>query len=236
MGMIEAALPTMPAVGLAMGANQVAAVPQGLVTEGAVQGVAIKSAAAGLLFGMLMTQLAAGMSQPATEKETDAKASKGSETPQQSSPDQMSILASLVPLLVSVSIEPQPSNPAAAGTTNAVSNGGATLTPLALATLAVPRATSPSADPALSMLDSIPAEPQPSNPAAAGTTNAVSGGEVILPPVAPATVGAHPDFSMGPGGPGKILEAALVENQVPVAVDTQAGTLPLISIHAHGQR
>ena len=60
MGMIEAVLPTMPAAGVSIGTNRVAAVPQGWVTDGAVQGVAIKSAAAGLLFGMLMTQLAAG--------------------------------------------------------------------------------------------------------------------------------------------------------------------------------
>src|SRR5207302_11241837 len=102
MGMIEAGLPTMPAAGVSMGPNQVAAVPQGSVTGGAVQGVAIKSAAAGVLFGMLMTQLAAGISQPATGKETDAKAPKDSDTPQQPSPDATSVLASLVPVLVSL--------------------------------------------------------------------------------------------------------------------------------------
>src|SRR5438270_7981804 len=124
MGMIEAVLPTMPAAGLSTGANQVAAVPQGLVTEGAVQGGAIHTAAAGFLFGMLMTKLAAGMSQPATGKETDAKAPKDSETPQQPSPDAASVLASLVPLLVSLPIEPQPTKLAAAEPALAVSAGG----------------------------------------------------------------------------------------------------------------
>src|SRR5438105_15538882 len=132
MGMIEA-VPTMPAAEVSMGTNQVAAVPQGSVTDGAVQGVAVNSAAAGLLFSRLRTQLAGGVSQPATGKETDAKAPKDSDTPQQPSPDATSVLASLVPLLVSV--QSQPSNPAAAQTPDAVSSGGATLPSLALATL-----------------------------------------------------------------------------------------------------
>jgi hypothetical protein len=164
MGMIEAVLPTMPAAGPAMGANQVAAVTQGLVTEGAVQGVAINSAAAGLLFGMLMTQLAAGMSQPAAGmsqpaagKDADTKAPEGSESQIQPSADETSIIASLLPVFVSLQIEPQPTNPASTELPKAVSTGptgpvsavDATLTPLALATLADPMATIPSEHPAL---------------------------------------------------------------------------------------
>src|SRR5437773_12536649 len=86
MVMIEAVLPSIPAAGLAMGANQGAAVLQAAGVVGAVPGAAINKAAAGFLFGMLMTKLAAGMSQPATGKETDAKAPKDSETPKNPPP------------------------------------------------------------------------------------------------------------------------------------------------------
>jgi len=155
--MIEAVLPSIPAAGLAMGANQGAAVLQAAGVAGVVPGVAINSAAAGLLFGLVLTQLAAGMSQPATGKETDAKVPKDSATPQQPSPDATSILASLVPLLVSSPIEPQPTNPVATelpqavstGPTGPVSAGGATITPPALPTLAAP-VINPSEDPVLS--------------------------------------------------------------------------------------
>src|SRR5438093_11952568 len=105
MGMIQAALPTIPAAGLAMSPNQGTVVLQAAGVAGVVPGVAINSAAAGVLFGMLMTQLAAGMSQPALGKETDAKAPKDSEAPQgnesqtQTSPEATSVLVSLVPLL-----------------------------------------------------------------------------------------------------------------------------------------
>src|SRR5438105_4023112 len=158
MGMIEAGLPSIPAAGLAMGANQGAAVLQAAGVAGVVQGAVINTAAAGFLFGMLMTKLAAGMSQPATGKETDAKAPKDSETPQPPSPDATSVLAALVPLLVSSPIEPQPTKLAAAepvlsvsaGPTGPVSAVDAALTPLALATLAEPTAIIPSEHPALS--------------------------------------------------------------------------------------
>jgi len=165
--MIEAVLPSIPAAGLAMGANQGAAVLQAVGVAGVVPGVAINTAAAGLLFGMLMTQLAAGMSQPATGKETDVKAPKDSGTPQQPSPDAASVLASLVPMLVSLPIEPPPTKLAAAEPVLAVSTGGplsgvgpisagaTTLTPLALATLAEPAAIRPSEHPALSPALSI---------------------------------------------------------------------------------
>ena len=229
MGMIEAALPTMPAAGVSIGTNRVAAVPQGWITDGAVQGVAINSAAAGLLFGMLMTQLAGGMSQPATGNETDAKAPKDSETPRQPSPDATSVLASLVPLFVSVA-EPQPSNAPAAHAPDAVSSDGATLPSLALATLTAVAATTPSVQPALSMPDSAPVESQPGTPPAAGTPDAVSSGATILTPPTVATVGAltatrsaaHSDLPMDFRGPGEILAATPAENQVPVAVDTHA--------------
>ena len=170
--MIEAGLPSIPAAGLAMGANQGAAVLQAAGVVGAVPGAAINTAAAGFLFGMLMTKLAAGMSQPATGKETDAKAPKDSETPQQPSPDAASVLASLVPLLVSLPIEPQPTKLAAAEPALAVSAGGplsgvgpisavdATPTPLALATLAEPAAIRPGEQPALSPALSIDAGKQ----------------------------------------------------------------------------
>lgn len=152
--MIEAAVPSIPAAGLAMGANQGAAVLQAAGVAGVVPSVAINSAAAGLLFGLVLTQLAAGMSQPATGKETDAKVPKDSATPQQPSPDATSVLASLVPLLVSLPIEPQPTNPVAAEplkavSTGPVSAGGTTITPLALPTLAAP-VINPSEDPVLS--------------------------------------------------------------------------------------
>ena len=161
MGIIQAVPPTIPAAGLAMSPNQGTVVLQAAGVAGVVPGVAINSAAAGVLFGMLMTQLAAGMSQPALGKETDAKAPKDSEAPQgsesqtQTSPDATSVLASLVPLLVSLQIAPQPVNPVATESPKAVSTGPVsavdpTLTPLALAALAA-TAIGPSEHPALSM-------------------------------------------------------------------------------------
>ena len=156
--MIQAVLPTIPAAGLAMGVNQGAAVLQAAGVTGVVQSVAINSAAAGLLFGMLMTQLAAGMSQPAAGKDADTKAPEGSESQIQPSADETSIIASLLPVFVSLQIEPQSTNPASTelpktvstGPTEQVSAVDATLTPLALATLAEPTAIIPSEHPALS--------------------------------------------------------------------------------------
>src|SRR5438445_2926641 len=190
MGMIEAGLPSIPAAGLAMGANQGAAVLQAAGVAGVVPGAAINTAAAGFLFGMLMTQLAAGISQPATGKETDAKAPKDSDTPQQPSPDATSVLASLVPLLVSLSVQPQPSNPAAAQTSDAVSSGGTTLPSLALATLTAATSTTPGVPSVLLTLDSAPAEPQPSNTPTAHTPDAVSNGGATLPSLALPTLTA----------------------------------------------
>ena len=153
--MIEAVPPPIPAAALAMSPNQGTVVLQAAGVAGVVPGVAINSAAAGVLFGMMMTQLAAGMSQPALGQETDAKAPKESEAPQQPSPDATSVLASLVPLLVSLQIAPQPVNPVAPESAKALSTGPVsavdpTLTPLALATLAATE-IGPSEHPALSM-------------------------------------------------------------------------------------
>jgi hypothetical protein len=104
---------------------------------------------------MMMTQLAAGMSQPALEQETDAKAPKESEALPELSPDATSVLASLVPLLVSLQIAPQPVNPVAPESAKALSTGPVsavdpTLTPVALVTLAA-TGIGPSEHPALSM-------------------------------------------------------------------------------------
>jgi flagellar hook-length control protein FliK len=149
--MIEAV--PIPAATLAMSPNQGTVVLQAAGVAGVVPGVAINSAAAGVLFGMMMTQLAAGMSQPALGQETDARAPK-SEAPQQPSPDATSVLASLVPLLMSLQIAPQPVSPVAPESPQALPTGPVsavdpTLTPLALATLAATE-IGPSEHPALS--------------------------------------------------------------------------------------
>src|SRR5437879_3065908 len=152
MGMIEAGLPTMPAAGVSMGPNQVAAVPQGSVTGGAVQGVAIKSDAAGERSGMLTTPPGAGISQPPRRKENNAQAP----LPALALPT-LTAVAATIPMgqpslsrLDAVPVKSQPSTPPAV-TPDAVSSGATILTPLTVATLGAPTAKRSLAHPDLSV-------------------------------------------------------------------------------------
>ncbi len=90
---------------LAKGASLATA---GLVVAGTgatVPSAAIDSAAAGLLFGMVLAQLA--VVKEAEVKEADTEAADVSQTQAQPSPDQISMLASLVPALVTIQVAPQ---------------------------------------------------------------------------------------------------------------------------------
>jgi hypothetical protein len=116
--------------------------------EGVVPGLAINSSAAGLLFGMVLAQMTAGLTQFAAEKkvEPDAQAPETPTTPTQLSPEQIAMLASLAPILVAVPAAPQ-SIPAATEASATGPNVGRPLSLPAQTSLAVLTATGPATQP-----------------------------------------------------------------------------------------
>ena len=90
---------------LAKGASLATAGPVVAGTGLAVQAVATDAAAAGVLFGMVLAQLA--VVKETAVKEADAKNADVPQTQVQPSPDQISMLASLVPALVTLQVGPQ---------------------------------------------------------------------------------------------------------------------------------
>jgi hypothetical protein len=125
------------ALGTAPSQGTASAVGAGIET--AVPGVAINSAAAGLLFGMVLTQMIAGKDALGKDAKESAgkveQARDASETPTQLSPDQISMLASIAPLLVTLQVGPEPIA-ATTGTSVAVPNVGMPASPLVQTSLA----------------------------------------------------------------------------------------------------
>src|SRR5215207_9929978 len=101
MEMIDAIFPQTLPSGPAMGMIQASPVTDGVVIEAEITGIVpgftqnVAGTALPLLFEMLLTQLAGA--KEAGAKEADAKAPDAADTRMEPSPDEMSVLASLVP-------------------------------------------------------------------------------------------------------------------------------------------
>jgi hypothetical protein len=227
MEVINAVLPNVPAgasgtaaspsnPGVAKGVSQAANSTVDTGIEGIVPAVAVNSAAAGLLFGMVLTQMVAGKDALGKDaKETagkvEAQAPDASETQTQLTPDQISMLASLVPLLVTLQVGPEPIT-ATTGTSAALPNAGMPSSPLVQTSLtalpAISLATQSvlSTDPGKDLKVASLSTPGPL------TTETLTGS----PQMPLATVAATPDQTMASTqDQGQIFQTML--NAAPIA-------------------
>ena len=221
-----AGTPGSLALGNAPSQEPASAVGTGI--EGAVPGAAINSAAAGVLFGMVLTQMIAG--QDAMGKETDkveAQAPDASETTQLT-PDQISMMASLAPVLVTLQVEPE--SLSTTGTAAALPNAGMPSSSLAQRNLAALTAINLAAQSVLST--DTGQDHKVASPSTSGLVTAAALPEVPQIPVAPMI--ATPPPTTAPSQEQifqTMLNAAPIAGELKNQNGAAAGTTGADSVH-----